>query len=347
MKRERLWATVQALASRPSVAFLGLAIGVIAGTAYVASVTWWAANGYLAGDTLVYHLSGVRLNSGGDLYSLRPSDPAIFDMRPYGILSPPPIAVPWRVLAVVPGGQFLWWTGAALCATWSVFAVLIGTRGWGGLLVLPLVPSLTLLVGVGNVDAYVLAGALVAWLLLAKRRDASGGVLMGLLACLKVTPAVFLVWLVGAGRRGALAHAVAAGSALLLVATLATSPETLFRYIEVVRGASSGGRPWALTIAGAGLLATLWLARSQPRAAWTLAAILMPIGSPVSAVHSWSLLLIATYPYLLPGASREPPNGEVAGAASSAPPAGTGSTPALRVSARIDGDAPAKLLGDA
>ncbi len=284
--------------ARPTVALLGASIGVIAGLAYLGAVLWWVVNGYLAGDTLVYRLAGDRLNSGGDLYALRPTDPAIFDMRPYGILSPPLIAVPWRLLAVVPGGTLLWWVGVALCTTWAVFAVLIGTRGWAGIAVIPLVPSLTLLVGVGNADGYVLAGTLAAWLLIAGRRGLPAGALLGALACFKLTPAVFLVWLAGAGHRRSLAAGAVAATALLVVAVLATSPETIIAYLGVIRGASEGGRPWPIAALAVGLPLMAWMARRRPRLAWSLAAILLPLGSPVAAIHSWALLLVVFYPYL-------------------------------------------------
>lgn len=54
---------------------LGLGIGLVVAVALGAGVAWWAANGYLAGDTLTYWLAGHRLDVGHALYSVRPDDP--------------------------------------------------------------------------------------------------------------------------------------------------------------------------------------------------------------------------------------------------------------------------------
>lgn len=118
------------LADRTSVRLFGAGIGIVAGVAFFAGVAWWVTNGFLAGDTLTYWLAGHRLDVGHALYSVSPDDPWLFDIRPYGLYSPPLIAVPWIALAAMgTTGMLLWWVTTAFCANLAVAAVLLGTRG--------------------------------------------------------------------------------------------------------------------------------------------------------------------------------------------------------------------------
>ena len=153
--------TLNRLRSRQTIRLFGAAIGVISAIAVGAVIVWWISNGFLAGDTVNYWLAGQRINVGHELYAVRPDDPAVpgLDIRPFGLYSPPLIAVPWRVLALVPGngGMAIWWVAMAFVAIWAIAAILLATRGWAGLLVLPLIPSIGLLIGVANVDAAVIA----------------------------------------------------------------------------------------------------------------------------------------------------------------------------------------------
>ena len=77
------------------IAVLGLAYGII----------FWNASGAFPGDSLTYYLAGLRLNSGHDLYDLRPDDVWLYD-RPElpSPTGPPLVAVVWRPLAAIPGG---------------------------------------------------------------------------------------------------------------------------------------------------------------------------------------------------------------------------------------------------
>jgi hypothetical protein len=293
-------AALNQLLSRRTVRLFGAGIGVIAAIAVGAAIVWWVSNGFLAGDTVNYWLAGQRVNVGHELYAVRPDDPAVpgLEIRPYGLYSPPFIAVPWRVLAAVPGigGMAVWWVAMAFLAVWAIAAVLLATRGWAGLVVLPLIPSIALLIGVANVDAAVIAGALVAWMCFARGRERAGGAVLGTLASLKFTPAVFLIWLIATRRWRALGWAIATAAVLAIVTMLSISPDIFVRYAGVVAGVSSGGRPFALPIAAAGALAILFVGPRWPTAAWIVATVLIPFGSPVTANHTWALLLIALAP---------------------------------------------------
>ena len=177
----------------------------------------------------------------------------------------------------------------------AVFYELLGTRGWAGLLVLPLVPSLTLLIGVGNVDALVLAGTVALWALTASGRWRAAGILVGALASLKLTPAILLIWLIATRKWTAVKWAVGTGLVLVLVVVIGTEPGIWFRYLRVMSEGSLGGNTTALAVL---LFGMLGIALIRDHAGWSfaLSAILMPLGSPVAAGHSWSLILGSVTP---------------------------------------------------
>src|SRR3954451_3473833 len=62
-------------------------------------------------DATTYLAAGERLNAGHDLYKLGPGDRPVLEipgLYSAPLLSPPPIAVMWRPIAVVPWGWSLW-----------------------------------------------------------------------------------------------------------------------------------------------------------------------------------------------------------------------------------------------
>ena len=130
----------------------------------------------------------------------------------------------------------------------------------------------------------------------ARGSERSGGAVLGTLVSLKLTPAVFLIWLIATRRWRALGWAIATIAVLAIVTMLSISPNIFVRYAGVVAGVSSGGRPFALPIAAAGALAILFVGPRWPTAAWIMAAVLIPFGSPVTANHTWALLLVALAP---------------------------------------------------
>ena len=74
-------------------------------------------------DTSNYYAAGQRLADGHVLYALSPGDrPVPQDSPPFfsvPLLSPPPIAVIWRLLAILPDSvvMYAWWIVAALAST--------------------------------------------------------------------------------------------------------------------------------------------------------------------------------------------------------------------------------------
>jgi hypothetical protein len=293
------------LADRPTIRLFGAGIGLVAAVAVFGGITWWVTNGFLAGDTLTYWMAGHRLNVGHALYSFLPDDPWLFGIRGYALYSPPLIAVPWVLLAGMSGnaGMILWWVAMAFCAAWSVSAVLLGTRGWGGLLVLPLTLSLTVLVGIGNVDAAILSGLISAWML--RDHPRALGILVAILVSIKLTPAVLVIWLMATRRWRALAWCAGAGLALAAMTAAVLGPAIFADYLGVIGGVG-GSHPAALAVIAAGLVAILFLGR-HGRVAFAMAVVLIPFGSPVAAAHTWSLLLAALSPAIQDSRYHRPP----------------------------------------
>jgi hypothetical protein len=274
------------------LALLGIGIGVVAALSLAYGIVWWNSIGAFPGDTLTYYLAGLRLDSGHALYDLQAGDVWLYSHPELPLMGPPLIAVLWRPLAAFPAGSgmIIWLVAMNFLAVLAVAYALLGTRGWAGLLVLPLVPALTLLMGVGNLDAMVLIGLFAAWALLASGRDRSAGVLIGFLASLKLTPAVLIVWLVVSGKWRAFRWSIATGLVLAVVAVVGTEPGIWFRYLRVMREAPGIGRPEALLIIPIGF-ALIALLRRWPRLTFGLSLALIPLGSPIAGGHTWSLLL--------------------------------------------------------
>jgi hypothetical protein len=279
---------------------LGVAAGGLGALLLIGGVSLWFLEWrFYPIDTLTYYLAGTRLNAGHLLYDLGPGDPWYAEMPEYPLFSPPFIAVAWRPLAAIPGqlGMLIWIVSMAFAATYAVIIALIGTRGWAGLLVAALTPSLVLLIGVGNVDALVLLGTIGAWRLIESDHDREAGLALGVLASLKLTPAILIFWLLVSTRWRATAWAVLAVAVCLLIAMLGTSPDIYLRYLRVIHEAAGFGNPWALGALIVGFV-SVWALRARPSLSFVVAVMLMPLGSPVTAIHSWSVLLGASAPWI-------------------------------------------------
>ena len=293
-------------ASSSPFRLLGIGIGVVAVVGLAYGIFWWNTILAFPGDTLTYYLAGLRLDGGHALYDLQPSDVWLYSHREFPLLGPPLIAVLWRPLAALPvgSGMIVWLVAMNFLAVLAVAYALLGTRGLAGLLVLPLVPALTLLTGVGNLDALVLACLFAVWWMLASGHERSAGALIGFLASLKLTPAVLIVWLIFSRRWLALRWAIGTGIVLAVIAMIGTEPGIWFRYLRVMQEAPGLGRPEALLVIPIGF-ALIALLRRWPRLTFGLSIALIPLGSPVAGAHTWSLLLGVLAPVI--GASTPAP----------------------------------------
>ena len=294
-------------ADRETLQLLGAGIGGAACLALAYGVVFWFDNSAFPGDTVTYYFAGARLNAGHHLYDLSAGDPWHYEHPEFPLLGPPLVAVLWRPLAALPGvvGIAIWLIAMWLCLAWAVALLFLGTRGWAGLPVILLTPSLMLLFGVGNMDCLVLLGTVGAWMLMGTGRDRAAGVLIGSLVSLKLTPAVLLVWLILSGRWRSVRWALLSIGLLAVVAIVGTEPGIFLRYARVMVDGSTSGHPWSFAILGVGFGIAVVLRR---RTGWTFAvlAALMPLGSPVAAIHSSSLLLGSLAPGLrrIPGGKR-------------------------------------------
>lgn len=307
-------------------------VAAIAVGVYALWVVAWFANGHLPGDAFTYLAAGQRLNAGHDVYRLSPGDSPVLmppPYPPYPLFSPPLIAVIFRPLAALPGdlGAWLWW---ACTATAGAAVVLISVRGRpavGGLVVLALSFPLAVLTGVGNVDAFLLAGAFLLWALMSRpppeplgRRELAAGALVGILVSVKVIPLALAWWLLATGRWRALIAAAVAVAACALVVLVSAYPGVFAEYLTVVRDAS-GVVPGAASVAGLARLVGLppgwssvvqWVSlavmlgavlvlarRGLVAPAFSLACVAMAVGSPAAAAHTPALLLAALAPYAI------------------------------------------------
>jgi Glycosyltransferase family 87 len=280
---------------------LGFGIALVAAIGLAYGIVFWFTSGAFPGDSLTYYLAGLRLNSGHALYDLRPDDVWLYGRPEYPLYGPPLVAVMWRPLAAMPGGWgiIVWVIAMAFAALTAVFYLLLGTRGWAGLLMIPLIPSLTLLIGTGNVDALVLAGSIAVWSLTAQRRWRAAGILVGVLASLKLSPAILLIWLIATRRWEAVRWTIATGLILAVVVVVGTEPGIWFRYLRVMTDLSQTGNSSALGLLVVGVIAIVAVG-SRPSLSFAISAILMPLGSPVAAGHTASLLLAAVAPWVRP-----------------------------------------------
>lgn len=146
-------------------------------------------------DANTYAAAGERLNAGHDLHSLVPGDRYVF--MPYAttgapLLSPPPIAVIWRALALLPLGFDLWVVGCwlALLGTAIYLIWRTGLLGWAA--VLALAPALGEQLAACNLAAFFPLMLLLAW-----QFRSTSGLLGGLMAATKLAPGALLGWLVG------------------------------------------------------------------------------------------------------------------------------------------------------
>ncbi len=278
----------------------------------------------IPGDAYTYLTAGERLNAGHQLYALSPGiDPWSCDRRTgqYRSSPPPFIAVLWRPLAALPGelGTVLWLGGAWTCLITLLSELLRRTTLVTLVTPVPLAFSLVFEFGVGNVNPYLLAGIFASWLLLRKGHDLSAGFLLALLTTIKLTPAVFLVWLAFSMPRrawaGALAGlAVAAAVSIfgagvgahLAYASIAGSRRDRYQRDEPGRSRQRRRSPAAPRVLCSRIVAVmvggvwLWACRRDPVVGFRLAVILMVVGSPAVYINTFSALLLLIVPWAFP-----------------------------------------------
>jgi hypothetical protein len=276
----------------------GFVIGIIGVAVVLSGIYVWYLVGVPIHDVHIYELAGDRLNAGGRLYDLRPDDAfPLGEGRDRPLYGPPGIAIPWRILVLLPGslGVAVWLFVMTWLVLAAMFYVVLGTRGWAGIaLILALATPVVLVVGVGNVDCALSALLIVAWVF--RSRPLVLGAVVGTLVAVKLTPVVILVWLAATGRWRAVGWAAVSAALVALLAMIATEPGVWIRYAGVAGDLARAGRTSAIGIALLGSLIVLGLGRRRDGIAFAVAVALIPAGSPQAEVHSWAVLLAALAP---------------------------------------------------
>lgn len=283
----------------PAAAGPGLAVAVA--VLYAVMFT-----GDLYGDAFVYLAAGERLNVGHDLYALQPGDRPVPLSPPFWtvpFLSPPAVGVLWRPLAAIPGalGVALW-VAAAWCAIlggviWLWRQNRLATSLGVALLAIPIGMEL----GLGNINAFLLAGTIAMWAL--RDRPASG-MILGVMIGVKIWPAFLGVWLVGQRSWRTIAYAATAAVVVTLIGIAGSSVDAGFTYLGIGSGVHLSafspswllGIPWLwLATAVVGSACTL-LFRSRPGLSFSVAVLTMVLGAPVVNPNTYMILLAALAP---------------------------------------------------
>jgi hypothetical protein len=268
-------------------------------------------------DGVTYLAAAERLNAGHQLYSLELGDRLLYGLGspccPYPLMSPPTIAVLWRPLALLgPELALLLWDWINAVAIIATVGLLLVRRPLlTGILIVVLSLPLAVETLLGNVNGLLLAGIGVTWLLGRSGRYGTAGAVIGLMAAVKIWPALLIIWFITQGRLGAvkgfLASLLVVGVLSLLGAgitahveyltTIAPATSSLASLAELVRAATGVWVPWlAYGVIGFGVL-EIWALRSNPRLAWAAAVFAMVFGAPVFHAGTLVLLFGAVVPW--------------------------------------------------
>lgn len=284
----------------------------------------------LGTDTSNYLAAGQRLAEGHPLYRLQAGDrPSPQDDPPYWsgipLLSPPPIAVLWRFLALLPPVPVMdaWWL--AVAATGILFGAWLITRlrPLALLAAVPLLWGLALIAWSGNVNSFLLVAISGVWILAERTggrrsgRPAAVGALVAFAAALKLTPILLAGWLLARGHRRALAWTVVFGVAIGLVSIAGAGLDAHLAYLAISRTTDvAGSTPYSVggalrwIGAPAALVATapigvavlglvvVFALRNHPRAAFATAVIAAVFASPALRLDTLSMILPALVPWV-------------------------------------------------
>ncbi|MBI3747850.1 MAG: DUF2029 domain-containing protein [Chloroflexi bacterium] len=302
-----------------------LAVGLI-----IAVLTVYFQRGFVPGDAFTYLAAGERLNAGHPLYALSAGDRPVDLHPPYWtvpLLSPPPIAVVFRPLALLSDlGAYAWWVLCIGVIVATLVALLRQQPIWTGLMMLVLTIPIVYELGVGNLNSVIVGGLVGAWYLLTRRRDEYAGVIVAAATALKLTPGILVWWLITQRRWRALGAFVVGGLVLLATSVAGAGFDSHVEYLSIIRQTATTGTS-DLSLAGlaravglseatgaalplvalaVGTL-SVWLLRARPGAAWVASIATMLAASPVVNVNWFTLLLVALAPLAWRMESIRPP----------------------------------------
>jgi hypothetical protein len=160
------------------------------------------------------------------------------------LLSPPPIAVIWRFLVVVPFGYEAWLIGCWVSLLGATFILCRRTGLRGAVLASILSPCIGEQLAAGNMASFFPGLLAIAW---ATRDTWISGFVVGALAGLKISPGSMSGWILGTRSwRGAIGF-FAAISIWLLVSVIGAGASALPEYAQVL--ARGVGPSW-LSLSG-------------------------------------------------------------------------------------------------
>jgi hypothetical protein len=191
----------------------------------------------LDSDPWNYLGAGERLNSGHELYALQPGDREISLRPPYWstpLVAPPPIAVLWRPLALLGEPAMVLWGLGCLLAACGAVLYLMHHGAFVGLALLAM--PLTLTAISGNFSALLIPMLLVVWA--CRDRPIVAGSLIAAGIMVKLTPAVFVGWLILTRRWRAAAATVVACLAIGLAALAGAGVDSWADWIRSVPGSA-------------------------------------------------------------------------------------------------------------
>lgn len=272
-------------------------------------------------DTSNYYAAGLRLNAGHPLYAQSAGDRPVPVNPPYflvPLLSPPPVAVLWRPLALLPAevAMVAWWAGGLLLC--SVAALWMTWRGSirRSLAMLVLGPIIGLAAWSGNLNAYLAPMMVATWWTWRSGRSATAGALAGIAAAFKLSPALLLVWFAVQRDRRAVLGFLGASAVVGLVSLAGAGLADHLAYLDVVRDASLAGPtpisaptilagmgapreiatlgPLVVVILGVALVVAL---KRHPGASFGIALLAGIYGTPVVLMVTLALLLGGVAPY--------------------------------------------------
>lgn len=303
---------------------LRIAIPVLAIGLLFAVQSVYFTRGFVPGDAFTYLAAGERLNDGHLLYALSPGDRPVGLQPPFWtvpLLSPPPIAVLFRPLAALPAemGVYVWWATCIGAIAGTILVMIRRRPVLIGLAVIALTIPLVYEIGVGNLNALLVAGIVAAWVLLVRGRDVQAGALIAAMTALKLTPVVLAWWLITQRRWSGVKGFVAAGLAIAAVSIVGAGLPAHLEYLGIVRQTSATGTSM-LSLAGiaryagvdpaiASSLPTLALVtgfiviiivRDRSSLAFCVAIVTMLLGSPVININWFTILLGTLAPIVWP-----------------------------------------------
>jgi hypothetical protein len=284
--------------------------------------TLFLPNNLIGNDGVTYLAAAERLNAGHQLYAIVPGDRYVFGYGspccPYPLMSPPPIAVLWRPIAML--GPLIavlmwdWFNALAVIAT--VGLMLVRRPLPTGLVMVGLSLPLAMETLLGNVNGLLVAGIAATWLLAWSGRDGWAGALIGVMAAVKLWPVLLIVWFLTQKRFDVFNGLIASTMVMALISLLGAGISTHIEYLTTVAPTAVGQAslagliqaatgvflPWIAYVVLALGTVEVWALRSNPRLAWAAVVLTMVFGSP--AFHVGTLILL--FGALVPWTDRAP-----------------------------------------